>query len=572
MRQFIQVFSICLRITFLVMWVGLFTASAQGPTWQAATAISPDTSTYSVVTATATDTRGNVYIAGYFYGLARFGSTTLLNPSRFDVFVAKWSSATQNFAWAKKAGGPGYDYAYALAVNGTSVYVAGSFQDVAVFGGTSLTSAGADDLYVTKLVDADSTADFVWTQRGGGNTNDKAQAIAVEGLSVYVTGEFGFTAQLGSITLGKMNSYFGNVFVAKLTDAGPTASFTWAQEVTITNGYVAALAVSGSSVYIAGSFHYGAGFGNTILRGRSINDYDAYVAKLTDAGPTGSFTWAQRAGSGGPGGDCRALALAVNGASIYAAGTFVGKADFGRDTLDSSNSRDIFITKLIDTGPTSAFTWVQQAGSPGFDNASALAVNGNNVYVGGNFIGTASFGNTFLSSSGGSDGFVANLTDTGPVSNFAWAVGTGSAGANVRAIATNKSGVYAVGSFFTMASFGDHIINTRSGDVGGFLAVLVNGNAGPLATAMGTAEAGMHVYPNPAGVETTVTISAMTGGHQASFNLLDALGRVVRTQSAALPAAGLGYRLNLAGLRAGVYTLRITAGNQVAATQRLVIE
>src|ERR1044072_3343733 len=64
--------------------------------------------------AIATDHDGNSYVTGTFrYG--NFGSFTLTSTGSFlDVFIAKYDSSG-NCLWAKRAGGPGNDYAYDIA-------------------------------------------------------------------------------------------------------------------------------------------------------------------------------------------------------------------------------------------------------------------------------------------------------------------------------------------------------------------------------------------------------------------------------------------------------------------------
>ena len=94
----------------------------------------------------------------------------------------------------------------ALAVSGTSVYVAGHFAGpTAAFGSTTLTNAGATntaDGFVAALTDAGNAGSFAWTQRAGGTGNDVINALAVSGTSVYVAGYFASpTAGFGPATL-----------------------------------------------------------------------------------------------------------------------------------------------------------------------------------------------------------------------------------------------------------------------------------------------------------------------------------------------------------------------------------
>jgi hypothetical protein len=85
------------------------------------------------VYATATDSSGNVYIAGYFGGATlTVGGVTLTKIGTQDTFVAKFNAAG-TVAWAKNYGGTGDVYAYGtgIAVDGNgNVYLGGYTQRV----------------------------------------------------------------------------------------------------------------------------------------------------------------------------------------------------------------------------------------------------------------------------------------------------------------------------------------------------------------------------------------------------------------------------------------------------------
>ena len=106
-------------------------AAAQTPAWQSAWVVALATtaaaSNTSDVTATAVDAAGNVYLAGEFTNTVVLGGTTLTSLGVEDVFVAKFNPVSNQFVWAQRAGGTGDDQAFALALSGTSVYVAGYF-------------------------------------------------------------------------------------------------------------------------------------------------------------------------------------------------------------------------------------------------------------------------------------------------------------------------------------------------------------------------------------------------------------------------------------------------------------
>ncbi|WP_125916551.1 T9SS type A sorting domain-containing protein [Hymenobacter coccineus] len=239
--------------------------------------------------------------------------------------------------------------------------------------------------------------------------------------------------------------------------------------------------------------------------------YDVFVAKLADAGPSGAFAWARRAG--GPGDDY-ANALAVRGADVYVAGSFAGNvlgnaaATFGSTTFTTAGLIDLYVAKLTDAGPSGAFAWATRAGGAGYDYATAVAVGATGTYVAGDFASpTAGFG---------------------PM-----------------ALANPNSATTA------------------------YLAALADGTA--LATNAPAPLAGVVAYPNPAQVRATVRVPAAPGAARATLTLLDARGRVVRAWAVPLPATGTTAEVALDGLAPGLYHVQVQAGGW-RAVQPLVVE
>ena len=545
--------------------------AAQAPAWQSARAVAVATGATndaSEVTATAVDAAGNVYLAGNFTNTVVLGGTTLTSLGSYDVFVAKFNPTSNQFVWAQRAGGTGTDAVSALAVSGTSVYVAGGFDSpTAGFGPTTLSNAGGADVFIARLLDAGTTGNFVWAQRAGGSGSDQPFALAVSGTSVYVTGFYsGSTAGFGATILTSVGAF--DIFVAKLTDAGNTSSFVWAQRAGGTGNEAAlALAVSGTSVYVAGGFDSStAGFGPTTLTNTRAGTADVFVAKLTDAG---NFVWAQQAGGTG---DDGARTLAVRGTNVYLAGGFDSPtAGFGSATLANADANtgtdDLFVAKVTEVGNTGSFVWAQRAGGPGYDNATALAVSGSSVYLAGSFDSpTAGFGTTTLTSAGIEDVFMTKLTDAGSTGSFVWAQRAGgSSSDNATSLAISGTIIYVVGTLFSLASDFSAITlaNPSPGPYSplGFLASLTD----PALTAT-TAPAGPRepaaLYPNPA--RRTATLRLPAGTAPAPLVLTDAQGRTVRRYPA---PAGAEAALDLTGLPTGLYLLR-----GAGPAQRLVVE
>ncbi|NML66028.1 T9SS type A sorting domain-containing protein [Hymenobacter sp. RP-2-7] len=96
----------------------------------------------------------------------------------------------------------------------------------------------------------------------------------------------------------------------------------------------------------------------------------------------------------------------------------------------------------------------------------------------------------------------------------------------------------------------------------------LNLNAAALATAPSALQAALALYPNPTH-ERQATLLLPAGTAAGQVQVLDALGRLVRQQ--ALGAGNPVVTLQLAGLPAGVYLVRVQAGNEQA-TRRLTLE
>jgi hypothetical protein len=66
-------------------------------------------------------------------------------------------------------------------------------------------------------------------------------------------------------------------------------------------------------------------------------------------------------------------------------------------------------------------------------------------------------------------------------------------------------------------------------------------------------------------------VPAVAGAASVQAELLNALGQVLRRQAAALPATGATLRVPTTGLAAGVYVLRLQAGEATIA-RRVVVQ
>lgn len=512
------------------------------------------------------------------------------------------------------AGGNAYSQVTAIATDASgNVYLAGSFSNATFTLGTiTLTNAVTSgstvgmsrDAFVAKW--SPITRTFVWAQRAGGTTDrDAATALVVSGTGIYVL------ATLNGAGFGGAVVPSGD-YLLKFTDAG---ALVWGQPTGLT---ATALAASGSSVYVGGNFTGTASVGSLSLA--SAGGTDLAVAKLIDAGSSGSFTWAQRAGGSG---SEYITALAVQGSTVYAAtsygagasfgntqlagagtgvakftdaggsgsfgwvqplpgtgvtrlaagngrlyaaGGFSGTATLGSTTLTSPGATNsAFLVSLTDGGSAVALGWAQQVadGGGGYGGIHSIAASGGSVYLAGQLGGAATFGSTTLPAPAQAGLYVARLLDAGSTSTYAWAVSASAYfSAFTHSLALSGPNVYLAGMLAGPVSFGATTLPASGGPVA-FLASLTDESA-TLATAPPAALAGLSLFPNPAHGKAVVRVPASP----ATLTLLDALGRPVRTR---LAAANAEVPLDLTGLAPGVYALRVQAGAAVA-TQKLVVE
>jgi fibronectin type 3 domain-containing protein len=348
-------------------------------------------------TAVGTDTSGNVYVAGYYYGTVNFGGTTLTSAA-YDIVLAKYT-ANGAHVWSKRIGGAGYDMAQALDVDGSgNVLIAGQFSGATDFGGGALTSAGGYDGFVAKYT---TNGAYVWSKRMGGASLDTVTGLGVDALgNPTVVGYFAGTANFGGANL---TSAGGNdVFVARYTAAGVHQWSTRFGDANDQRAYAAAVDGAGN-VVLTGYFNGAVSFGGTTFT--NTGGADIFLVKLTAGG---AHAWSKAFGTGlayGEMGEAVAIDAAGN---VVLTGEIVENVNFGGTTLVGTGTYDVFAAKFSSAG---VHQWSKRFTSDWDDHGNAVAVDGTgNVVMSGDFYQWENFGGGLLSSPGGSDGFLVKLT------------------------------------------------------------------------------------------------------------------------------------------------------------------
>lgn len=434
-------------LTLLLGLLASLGARAQVPAWQAALTNDPADQGTTLAAATVADAAGNVFIAGSYTGTVRFGSTVLTSrlatsgPGDQETFVAKWSTLTNAWVWAMRAGGAGTDIPTGLALSGSTLYVVGQCVAPATFGGMPLSgTAGVGVSYLVKISDAGPAASCTWTHSLSNVLGLRYAAVAVSGSSVYVGGSFqapSFSLDGIPLTNAGNNIAYSDALLFKVTDGGNTRSVEWARSFGNTfSEDVVGVAASGNRVYLTGSFSSATlALGSITLDNADApstfsNFPDVYLAALTDAGTTSTVAWAH--GIGGANTTETVLGVAVSGTNVYLAGS-VGRLPvyFGGQTVpaftNQYSSMD-YVAKLSDVGPAPTFTWVMPGSTSSNGNFASFAVTGSSVYLGGYYSGS---GNLVLgpvrlvTNSPYTNLFVARLDDQGSTGTYQWAASAG---------------------------------------------------------------------------------------------------------------------------------------------------
>jgi hypothetical protein len=180
--------------------------------------------------AVTVDRSDNVYATGNFTETADFdpgaGTFNLTAPSTGQVYVNKLS-ASGSLVWAKAIGGAAsQDVGPAeIAVDkGGNVYTSGIYSGTKDFdpnGGTSnLTSAGQDDVFVSKL---NSSGNFVFAKSFGGTLDDAAIGLVLDRAgNILTTGTFSGTGTFatGGSPINLTSAGGDDIFVLRQDSGG----------------------------------------------------------------------------------------------------------------------------------------------------------------------------------------------------------------------------------------------------------------------------------------------------------------------------------------------------------------
>jgi uncharacterized protein (AIM24 family) len=165
----------------------------------------------------AFDSSGNVVLTGGFRGTLNFGGSPLTSAGLDDIFLAKLDGNGTHI-WSQGFGDTEWQGGWSVASDPSgNVVITGYFYGTVDFGGDTLTSAGGSDIFLAKF---DANGTHLWSQRfGDTNSFQEGYSIAFDSSgNVVLTGTFRGTVDFGGGLLTSAGS--DDIFLAKFDGNG----------------------------------------------------------------------------------------------------------------------------------------------------------------------------------------------------------------------------------------------------------------------------------------------------------------------------------------------------------------
>jgi surface protein len=443
---------------------------------------------------------GSSFVGGFFEGTAAFGPTanggsiSLTSAGGRDVFVGK-VTADGKWEWAVRAGGSGNAEITSVASlpDGSGAIVTGYFTGTASFNGHSNVISPKDDAnedleaVFVALIDTDGSWEWVTTSARGSNAPGDARSLSVsvvpDGSGAVITGYFEGQVSFGSFVRNPPGNR--NVFVARISKEG-----TW---LAVNSAGASSQSAEGRSVAVIPGVN--GAFDGAVVTGYFTGSIlfprpPAPIDPLSGSGNRDLFvarmalnhTWVGTIVATGPQdvvGDSIAVTTS-NGAfsGVVVAGSFSGTASFVNPAITAQGVSDIFTARA--NFENLGFTWDWSASAGGIGSSAAatsielISPNGGTAegaIVTGYFTGSATFGQTTLTSAGGRDLFAARIATSGDeTGTWVRALGAGGtsddAGQALSILRNSNDGfeaVYISGTYRGDATFGANPISGPTG-------------------------------------------------------------------------------------------------------------
>lgn len=327
----------------------------------------------------ALDNNGNLYLTGYFFGNANFGTTVLSsNGGSRDLFLAKINASNGNVVWALNEGGVDAETGHSVTCdNQGNVIVCGQFEGSLSVGANTYTTtinAGTGTLAQgIILIKYNSSGNLLWSKSGISSANNNALAIHHDASdNLYITGNFSEDLTIDGTLISNQQLNAG--YIAKFQANG---SMSWFRKIAANSLSPVDLKISSSNIYLTGNFqnnliYYGANSTDTVYTSFQNNFY------LLKVNSNGSFTWGESLGSNNA---LEVKSLGLNSlGDAFVTGTFECnfeeiRLNKGSALWTSIGKKDIFAVKYSGSGSRS---WERHQGGLDDDISHGISLQGNN--------------------------------------------------------------------------------------------------------------------------------------------------------------------------------------------------
>ena len=421
-----------------------------------------------VGTAIAVDASGNSYVAGTFQGLATFGATVLTSAGGNDIFIMKVNSAG-TIQWVHGYGSTGNESVTQILLDSSgNIYIGGAFTGTANFGGTNTVATGTAGGYVAKY---SSLGTFVWSKcvNASGTIQFNGIALDSSAQNVVAIGSFTGTATFNATNTFNSLSGGSDSFIAEYATA--TGFCVWAKtwgSIDIDNG-LNVFFDSANNLFVVGQFAFQINLGNGIISSYP-GTRDVYAARFPSSGSSapGAAIWSKKIGS-------------LNNTTPFSAGLdssgdltiggiFTSQTDLGGGTITGPGFFTGFLAKYSRVDGSYVWGLMIPASASSVPNSIAFDSQKNPIAC-GNYVGTCNFGaNTFTSIDATlGDSFVAKYTSD--VGTAVWAKSWGGSDAdNANDIQVDPTGAPIVTGYFGGTSTINGQVLTATGSLDVFLA------------------------------------------------------------------------------------------------------
>lgn len=393
----------------------------------------------------AVNSKGEVFVTGYFFDKAIFGNSEISAFRNSDIFVAKLDSLG-NWVWATNADGSGFDRGNSIVIdNNNNSYISGYYESTINFDAITLNSLGSKDIFVAKL---DSVGNWIWAKTAGSTSSDESYNINIDNnyQNLYLSGYFTSTATFGSTNL--ISAGARDPFIAKISVAG---NWDWAKRVgSSNNDEITASFVDNSGIYVSG--FYSKSFSIDTFNLSTPAGRDIWLAKINS---NGNWIWVKSLNGLG---DDGIYSITGNSDNILISGAFEQNLNSGSKTINASSGRNGFYSKLDKDGNTQYLKAIK--GKLNVD-AYSITINNNNTFILGSFFDSIYINNDTITSKGESDIFLFRADATGDILDAKYQYGLSNIIQLTSSEVDKNKDVVICGYFYGSAVFGKDTLKSN---------------------------------------------------------------------------------------------------------------